>query len=91
MINEEMKMHAAHILYELDDFAVNEQLDVIGLAYLTVAANYATAGMSEGKERQLVILTAIGKHLEGIRESIHTSCATSIFGGPKDKEDCHER
>lgn len=95
MTNEEMKKHVRRIIDMLGDLGPVEMLDVLGLAYKTIGSTIATAGMLEGKERQQEILTAIGKHLEGIRESIHTLCATSIFGGeseaPKDKEDCHER
>ena len=73
----------------LDDLAINEQLDVIGLTYQTLGYTLATAGTLTGKERQQEILAAISKHLEGIRESICTLCATSIFSGesefPKDK------
>lgn len=90
MTNEEMKKHVRSIIDMLDDLGPVEMLDVLGLAYKTIGSTIATAGMLEGKERQQEILTAIGKHLEGIRESIHTICATSIFGGksesPKDKE-----
>ena len=89
MTNEEMKKHASRIVDMLDDLAINEQLDVIGLTYQTLGYTLATAGTLTGEERQQEILTAISKHLEGIREGIYTLCATSIFGGesefPKDK------
>lgn len=89
MTNEEMKKHVRSIIDMLDDLGPVEMLDVLGLAYKTIGSTIATAGMLEGKERQQVILTAIGKHLESIRASIYALCATNIFGGesesPKDK------
>ena len=92
--NEEKKKHVRRIIDVLDGLGPVETLDVIGLACITHGYTIATAGTLTGKERQQEILSALTKHLEGIRESIYTLCATSIFGGesesPKDKADSHE-
>ena len=94
MTNEEMKKHVRRIIDMLDDLAINEKLDVIGLTYVTQDSTIAMAEALDGKERQREVLAAISKHLEGMRETIYTLCATSIFGGesesPKDKADSHE-
>ena len=94
MTNEEIKKHARRIIDVLDDLGPVEKLDVIGLTYQTLGYTLATAGTLTGKERQQEILTAISKHLEGIREGIYTLCATSILGGesehPEDKANSHE-
>ena len=93
MTNEEKEKYARRIIDVLDDLDPVEKLDVIGLTYVTQGSTIAMTEALDGKERQQ-ILTAISKHLEGIRESIYTLCATSIFGGGsgslKDVADSHE-
>ena len=81
MTKEELKKHARCIIDALDDLAVIDQLDVIGLAYEALGFTLATAEALEDKEHQQEILTAIDKHLESIRATIYALCATSIIGG----------
>ena len=54
MTNEEMKKHARRIVGMLDDLAINEQLDVIGLTYqmlgYTLCATSIFGGESESKK-----------------------------------------
>ena len=80
MTNEEMKKHASSIVGMLDDIAINEQLDALGLAYIDLGCSLATAKTRDDTERQLEILTAISKHRDGIRASIIALCAAIKFG-----------
>ena len=80
MTNEEKKKHARRIVDMLDDIAINEQLDALGLAYIDLGCSLATAETRDDTERQLEILTAISKHRDGIRASIIALCAAIKFG-----------
>ena len=80
MTNEEKKKHVDSIVGMLDDIAINEQMDALGLAYIDLGCSLATAKTRDDTERQLEILTAISKHRKDIRTSLIALCAAIKFG-----------